>query len=131
MMSWNILEILYKALLNLRIIIKDDILKCNSQCPRLIYVLAILIKLLRHMLSLTITLRYLYNNLSSPRVEVLLHFVIELLNSSTKKDVQIVVVLDWILSNMLWLIWQFCAELNDKWRAFHKSSNSIHGWLLC
>ena len=73
---------------------KDDILKCDSQCPRLIYALAILIKLLRHVLSLTITLRCLYNNLSSPRVEVLLYFVIELLNSSTKKDVQIVVVLD-------------------------------------
>ena len=73
---------------------KNDILKCNSQCSRLIYTLAILIKLLRHVLSLTITLRCPYNNLSSPRVEVLLYFVIELLNSSTKKDVQIVVVLD-------------------------------------
>ena len=72
----------------------DNVLKCNSQCPRLIHVLVILMKLLRHALSLMITLKCLHNNLSGLGVEVLLHFVIELFNSSTEKGVQIIVVLD-------------------------------------
>ena len=111
-------------------IIENNVLKCDSQCSRLIYVLAILMKLLRHVLSLTMTLRCLHNNLSGPGVKVLLYFVIELLTSWTEKSVQIVVVLDWVLSNMLWLIWWLCAELNNKWRAYHRSSSSIYSWPL-
>jgi len=83
----------YKALLGLGIII-DDILKCDGQCPRLIHTLAILMKLLRYVLSLTMTLKCLHDNLSGTEVEVLLHFIIELLNFLTKKGIQIVVVLD-------------------------------------
>ena len=39
-------------------IIDDDILQCNSQYPKLMHVLAMLIKLLRQASSLTIALRY-------------------------------------------------------------------------
>ena len=99
--SQNILGVLYEALLGLGIIMEDNVLKCDSQCSRFIHTLAILIKLLTHVLSLIMTLRCFHNNLSSSRVEVLLHFVIELLNSLTKKDIQIMVVLDQISSNML------------------------------
>ena len=45
---------------------EDDILKCDGQYPKLVHMLAILMKLLRHVLSLTITLRCFHNNLSSP-----------------------------------------------------------------
>ena len=107
-------------------IIENNVLKCNSQCSRLIYVLAILMKLLRYVMSLMMTLRCLHNNSSSSRVKISLYFVIELLNSSTEKGVQIVVVLDWVLSNILWLIWWLCAELKNKWRAYHRSLSSIH-----
>jgi len=55
--GWNILGDLYKVLWGLEMIINDDILKCNGQCPKLMYVSAMLIKLLRQVLSLTIALR--------------------------------------------------------------------------
>jgi len=94
MIDQNILGVLYEALLSLEMIIEDNILKCDGQCSRLMHTFAILIKLLRHVLSLTMTLRYLRNNLFSSGVEVLLHFVIEFLNFSTKKGIQIIVVLN-------------------------------------
>jgi len=53
----------------------------------LIHALATLIRLLRHELSLIITLRYFQDSLSSLGIEVLLHLLIELLNSSSEKDV--------------------------------------------
>ena len=55
--GWNILGDLYKALWGLEMIIDDNILKCNGQCPKLMHVLAILRNLLRQVLSLTIALR--------------------------------------------------------------------------
>ena len=55
--GWNILGDFYKALWGLEMIIDDDILQCNGQCPKLMHVLAMLIKLLRQVLSLTIALR--------------------------------------------------------------------------
>jgi len=48
---------------------EDDILKCDGRWPKLIHILAILIKFLKHELLLIITLRYLQDNLSGPGVK--------------------------------------------------------------
>ena len=77
----NIFRVLYEALLGLGMIIDVDILKCDSQCSKLIHILAILIKLLRYELLLTMALRYLQDSLLGPEVKVLLHLLIDILNS--------------------------------------------------
>ena len=87
MISLNIFGVSYKALLDLEIMIDINVLKCNGQCPKLIHVLAILIKLLRQDLSLIMTLRSLQDSLSDLGVKVLLHLLMELLNSSLEKGV--------------------------------------------
>jgi len=66
-------NILGESLLDLGIMIEDNILKYGSQYPKLIHVLAMLTRLFRHTSSLTIALRYFQNNLSSSRVNRLLH----------------------------------------------------------
>jgi len=81
----NVFGVLYEALLDLGVMIDINVLKCNSQCPKSIHVLAILIKLLRQDLSLTMTLRSLQDSLSG--VKALLHLLMEILNSSLEKDV--------------------------------------------
>ena len=81
-----------------------DILKCNSQCPKLMYILAMFIKFLRHMVSLTMTLRCLHDNLSDLRVDKLLYFMIKLLNSSLENSIHIVTGLFGISSNKSRLI---------------------------
>ena len=63
---------LYKALLDLEIIIEVDFLKYNSQYSKLIQVLAILITFLRHDELWIIALRCLQESLSGPEVKVLL-----------------------------------------------------------
>jgi len=72
----NVLEELYEALLGLEMMMELDILKCNSQHPKLMYTLIMLMKFLRHKQLLTITLRYLHNSLSGPKVNELLHLKI-------------------------------------------------------
>ena len=67
--------------------IDDNILECNSQYPKLMYILVILIKLLRQVLSLIIALKCFQDNLSSPRVDKSLYLAIELLNSLTENDI--------------------------------------------
>ena len=66
--SLNIFEMLYKILLELEIMINIDVLKYNSQCPKSIHILAILIKLLKQALLLAITLRCFQDNLLSPGI---------------------------------------------------------------
>jgi len=66
--------------------------------------LAMLTKLLRHISSLTITLRYFQDNLSGSGVDELLHLVITLLNSSAKKGFQVIVCLVGISFNKSGLI---------------------------
>jgi len=55
----NIFGVSYETLLGLGMMIEVDILKCDSQCFKLIYVWAILIKFLRHNKFWIIALRYL------------------------------------------------------------------------
>jgi len=106
-------------------------LKCDSQWPIPIYVLAMLMNLLRHVSSLTILLRCLQDNLFSLRVKVLLHFLIALISSSFKKRTHFIISLPGISSsNYRSTRWSW-AELKDRWSARYRSLSSIHGWLLC
>ena len=114
-------------MLGLEIIMEDNVLKCISQWPILIHALAILMKFLKHILLLIITLRYLQDNLLGPGVNELLHFVIGLLNSSLEKEVHFVIGLFGISPNKSRLIWQFCSKLNNECRACHRSLSSRHG----
>jgi len=60
-----------------------------------------LIILFRHNLFLMILLRCLYDNLSKPEVNELLHLAIELINFSSKNETHFVDYLFEILFNML------------------------------
>ena len=103
---------------------EDDILKCDGQWPKIIYALAILMKFLRHVLSLIITLRCFQDNLLGLEVNELLHFVIEILNSSSENGIYFVTGLFGISSDNFRWIWQFYTELNNKCRAYHRSLSS-------
>jgi len=48
MIGLNVLEKSYKALLGLGMMMELDVLKYNGQCPKLMYILAMLRKILRH-----------------------------------------------------------------------------------
>ena len=51
--------------------INDNDLKCNGQCPKLIYTLTILMKFFKYLVFLTITLKYFHKILSGLKVEYL------------------------------------------------------------
>ena len=70
----NISGELYAGLFGLEIIIKVNFLKCASQWPRLIYELAILMKLVTHLELVTKILRWFHEMWSCPGVDELLHF---------------------------------------------------------
>ena len=95
--GWNILGELYEALLGLGVMINDDTLKCNGQCPKLIHVLAMLMILFKHLSSLTITLRCFHDILSRPSVNELLYLTIASLSSSFEKEGHSMAVLVGIL----------------------------------
>jgi len=110
----NTLEKLYSSLLGLRMMMDVEILKCEGQWSNSKYTLAILIMFLKHILSLTIHLRCLHDNSSGPEDNELLHFEIELMNSSSEKRTYPIRYLFGISSNTLMSIWWFWAMLNDK-----------------
>ena len=101
----NIFGKSYEALLGLGMIMEDNVLKYDSQWPKLIHILAILVKFLRYELLLIITLRYLQDNLSEPEVKELLHLIIELLNSFSENGIYFIIGLFEISSNKSGLIW--------------------------
>ena len=108
------LEELYNSLLDFGMIIDVNTLKWDGQWPNSKHTSAMLITLFRHDLSLTIYLRCLQDNLSSPRVDKLLYLVIELVNSSLEKGTHTKGYLFEILSNTPKSIWWSWAILNDK-----------------
>ena len=67
-------------------IIDNNVLKCDSQYPRLIHVLAILTRFSKHLLFLIISLRCFHEILSDPRVNELLHLLMAIVNSSLEKE---------------------------------------------
>jgi len=97
-MSLKDLEELYDSL-DMKMNI--EVLKCKDQWPNSKHVLAMLIILFRHNLFLMILLRCLYDNLSKPEVNELLHLAIELINFSSKNKTHFVDYLFEILFNML------------------------------
>ena len=92
-MGQNILRESYEFLLGFGIIIDNNILKCNGQCPKLIHALVMLKILIKHVSFLTIILRCFYNTLSGPGVDELLYLVIVFLNFSVEKESQSITVL--------------------------------------
>lgn len=88
---------LYKALLDLEIMIDNDTLKYNGQYLKLIHVLAMLMILFKHVSSLTITLRCFHNILSRPSVNELLYLTIASLSSSFENEGHSITVLVGIL----------------------------------
>ena len=88
------LGILYNTLLGFRIMIVVEVLKWVDQYPTSIHMFAILIIFLKHNLSLKMHLRYLYDSLSGPGANELLHLTIVLVNSSSENCFQDNVVND-------------------------------------
>ena len=76
----------YEALLGLGIMTVVDFLKWDGQYPRSMYMLAILITLFKQLISWRMCLRWLYDNLSGPRVNELLQLAIAFLNSFLEKE---------------------------------------------
>ena len=120
----------YNFLLSLEIMINVKTLKCDGQWPNFIHALALAISFLRNVMSLTHLLRFLHDDLSSPGVDRLLHLEMALTNSFSEKGLQFVTSLLKTSSSKSKLIWQFWAALKDMWRACHKSSSLMYGWLL-
>jgi len=92
--------------------IKDDDLKCNSQWPRLIHTLAILMIFFKHPVSLTTTLRCFHKTLLGLEVDELLHLLMAFVNISFEKRDHAKRSFDEISSKIFVLICQFWAELN-------------------
>ena len=113
----NNFEKSYDSLLDFRITIVVNILKWKGQWPSSKHVLAMLIIPFRHVLFLMIILRCLYESLLGSEVDKLLHLVIELMNSSSKKEAQSEDVIPGILSKIFISIWWSWAILNNKWKA--------------
>ena len=126
----NIFGKSYNTLLGFGIIIKVDILKCNGQWPRLMHVLVMLTMLNGYLLLSTTTWRYLQETWLGPRVDKLLYFLIEFLNSLFKKFSYSDKNFKGISSNGHIFTWQFCAKLNVWWSACYKSSSLVEGYLL-
>jgi len=95
----------YNSLLGLEIIINIETLKYNGQWPKSIHTSAMLMNFLRYAAFLTILLKCLYNNLSGPGINKLLHFLIELMNFSFEDGFHIIIGLLGISSNKLVSIW--------------------------
>ena len=116
----------YNVLFSLEIIIEMNILKWESQWPRLIQALTILTMFDRHLSPSIITLRCLQKIQSGLGVNKLLYLLITLLNSSFKNDGHSKGEFEGILSKSWALTWQFYAELNVLYRACHISSSLYH-----
>jgi len=99
------LEELYDSLLGLGMIMEVKTLKCKCQWPNSKHTSAILMIFFRHILLLTIYLRYLYVILSRLKDNKLLHLLIELMNSTLEKETQTIGTLLEILSKTLMSIW--------------------------
>jgi len=80
----NDLDEPYNDLLGFGITIVDEILKCKGQEPNSIQAFVIAIMFFKHILSLRMILRYLHDNLSESRVDILLDLNKALVNSSSK-----------------------------------------------
>ena len=108
------LEELYNSLLGLGMMIEVETLKCKGQWSNSKHVSAILMIFFRHMLFLTIHLRYLHISLFGPKNNKLLHLLIELMNSALEKETQTIGTSLEISSKTLMSIWWSWAILKNK-----------------
>ena len=76
-----------------------DILKCNSQCPKLIQILAMLTMLSKYLLSLMTSLRCFHEILSSLGEDELLYLLIAIVNSFLERKFYDEYCLDRTFSN--------------------------------
>ena len=102
----NNLKKSYRDLLSFGIMTVIDFLKWDSQKPKSMHALAILMILSKQTLSWRTILRWLHDNLSGPGVEELLQLVMAILNSSLEnraheKD-NFATILSSILGSTLW-----------------------------
>ena len=88
-MSLNDFGELYNSLFGFGMTIIVDVLKWENQWLNSRQVLVILMMPFKYVLSLIMLLRCLYESLSRSGVNVLLHLVIELMNSSSEKGTQV------------------------------------------
>ena len=95
----------YNFLLGLGITIIVEILKCDSQYPKLMQALAIWTKVSRHSMSSKIILRWFYESLSEPGAEELLQLDNMNLNSSLKNSGQGMMDLSLISSRIVVSTW--------------------------
>ena len=114
----------YDFLFGLEMTTVVDLLKCDSQYSSSIQALVMQLIILRHSLSLRIILRWLYDNLSGPGVEVLLQLAIAILNSFFENKGQREVSFSGISSKISTSTWQWRAVFNMEWSIFYKSSIS-------
>ena len=121
---------LYDSLLGLGMIIDINVLKWEGQWPSSKHASVMLMILLRHTLSLMIFLRCLHNSLSRPGVDELSHLVIELVNSSFKKETYIVRYLFGISSRAQTSICWSWTILKNEWRACQRLLIFKQGWPL-
>ena len=114
------------ALLGLGMTTLVEVLKWVGQCPNSIQVLVMSMNLPIQSSSLIIDLIWLYVSLSGPGANELLHFSIGLIILFLENNFHSIVGLSgissrkWVLTSLSW------AELKDLWRAFYRSSNSMH-----
>ena len=107
----------YAALLGFGITIVIEFLKWLGQYPILIQVLAMAMMFSRHILSLTIHLRYSHNNLSGLRADELLHLTMVLVNSSSENGDHDKEWYGFNSFNIFSSTWQNWIVLNEEWRA--------------
>ena len=112
--GWKNLGESYITLLGLEMTTVIDILKWNSQCPKLMQVLAISMNLEIHSSLLTILLIWLQDNLSGPEADELLYFSIALISSSLKNRAHTLASLLWNLSRSWKLTsWDYCDNCHS------------------
>ena len=128
--SLNDLDKLYDNLLDFGIMMVNKILKWEGQHPNLIQVFVIVIMFFKHVLSLNIVLRYLYDNLFRPRVDILLYLNKALVNFSSENRAHVEVVYGSSLFRMSLSTLQCWAVIKVKYKACQRLFNSKHSWPL-
>jgi len=123
----NTLEELYNVLSGFGITIVVEILKWKGQKPKSKYEFTILTKFFKHVLSLSICLRWLHEILSGPGAEELLHLAITMINSSLENLFQWYEGTDSNSSRTLLLTIWCWAVLKELCSACHRSCISRYG----
>jgi len=107
-------------------IIKEDVLKCGGQKPKLIHALVILTKFNRHLLLSIKNFKCHQDIWSNSKVDELLYFFMASLNLFLGKEGYSNINIIEISSSRLVLINRSWVELKVWYNAYYKSSNSTY-----